>query len=264
MSNFLAFLTVFVSLFFISIQEKDYVEAYCMGNPGLIYGRNRLVSFSSVEKYAGRSFSTFRNRFHYLSRLQSASNDWELLPEVLEGIEIHRISVENEDEKISKYRIKGSIDGGDLRRLYGVCLNGEKKDARYPGFRRGVLPPSVMYDVKRRTLNAALKDAMVSSMDALGLKMFKEEERSIKMIEPKSIDIMVQEHELSGKDLEFTAELDAIGDVKVDISQVKEQAFTPENDAKIEEEKAKREARKQADKEAKRKSKGESISGFGN
>lgn len=188
----------------------------------------------------------------------------ELMPEVLEGIEIHRLSVESEEEKIARYRIKGSIDGGDLKRLYGVCLNGEKRDARYPGFRKGVLPPTVMYDVKRRTLNAALKDAMVSSMDALGLSMFKEEERSIRMIEPVSIDVMVQEHELSGKDLEFVAELDAIGEVKVDLSQVKDQAFTPEGDAKTKEQIAKREARKQAEKDARKAKKGEVVSGFGN
>jgi len=58
-----------------------------------------------------------------------------VLTDRIECVPPIRVGVEDGDKGICRYRIKASVDGGDVKGLYQVMLASVRKKAAFPGHR---------------------------------------------------------------------------------------------------------------------------------
>jgi hypothetical protein len=60
----------------------------------------------------------------------------------------HSTSIEDPSTNTCGYLVEAYIHGPDVKNTYNHALKATKADAKFPGFRKGVVPPSELIRVK--------------------------------------------------------------------------------------------------------------------
>ncbi|KAM3570653.1 hypothetical protein VYU27_007296 [Nannochloropsis oceanica] len=94
----------------------------------------------------------------------------EVFPEKTPGVEVRRVADTDAATGIGKYGIKGMVAASEYKKIYAESQKEHKKQANFPGFRAGKIPPGLMVAVREFSIVTAIETAALAALEPYELE----------------------------------------------------------------------------------------------
>uniref|UniRef100_I2CPL5 Trigger factor ribosome-binding bacterial domain-containing protein n=1 Tax=Nannochloropsis gaditana (strain CCMP526) TaxID=1093141 RepID=I2CPL5_NANGC len=153
----------------------------------------------------------------------------EVFPERSPGVEVRRVADTDAGTGIGRYGIKGMVSASDYKNIYRESQKEHKKQANFPGFRAGKIPPGLMVAVREFSIVTAIETAALAALEPYELEA---------VIPPNGVpelkinvpgDVTAFARAYNGKDdFEFDCEVEGTGEPKLTDAVEEEAPSVPE------------------------------------
>lgn len=130
------------------------------------------------------------------------------------------------DATIYKYWLKATVEGALVKEIHATVLRESAKNANFPGFRKGQVPPFAMGQIRGFAVQESIVRTCQSAVDAYGLKSVSGSDGEVEIRE--DIPAVSKGYKL-GDTLEFTAFFNAQVDPEAQPPAVEESDVAEES-----------------------------------
>ncbi|KAL3911446.1 MAG: hypothetical protein SGILL_007278 [Bacillariaceae sp.] len=117
--------------------------------------------------------------------------------------------VSSDDGTAYKFWLSANVEGALVKEIHTEVLKQSAKNANFPGFRKGQVPPFAMPQIRGFAVQESIVRTCQSAVDAYGLKSLSGSDGEVEVLE--DIPALAEKYKL-GDDLQFTATFNAVYD----------------------------------------------------
>ncbi|KAL3895458.1 MAG: hypothetical protein SGARI_007441 [Bacillariaceae sp.] len=117
--------------------------------------------------------------------------------------------ISSDDGTVYKFWLSANVEGALVKEVHTEVLKQSAKNANFPGFRKGQVPPYAMGQIRGFAVQESIIRTCQSAVDAYGLKSLSGSDGEVEVNE--DIPAVADKYKL-GDDLQFTATFNALFD----------------------------------------------------